>query len=296
VDFSWITQPESWIALFTLIVLELVLGVDNVIFISILAGKLPHEDQKRARTTGIMLAVITRVMLLLSLSWVISLEEALFTLPVLHIGISGRDLILLVGGIFLLWKSTTEIHEKLEGKEGHATAKVGATFTSVIIQIMLLDVVFSLDSVITAVGMVDELMIMIVAVIVAAGIMVFTSGPIGEFVEKHPTVKMLALSFLLMIGFTLVVEGLHQHIPKGYVYFAMGFSVFVEMINLRVRDSHVRPVNLRDAYKEEKLELQPVAVAVNTDSKKTVSAKPLSKPKKKTETAKPKKKSSVKKK
>ena len=280
-DFSWISQPESWIALFTLIVLELVLGVDNVIFISILAGKLPHNDQQRARTTGIMMAVITRILLLLSLSWVISLEEALFTLPFLNVGISGRDLILLVGGIFLLWKSTTEIHEKLEGKEGHATAKVGATFMSVIIQIMLLDIVFSLDSVITAVGMVDELMIMIIAVVVAAGIMVFTSGPIGEFVEKHPTVKMLALSFLLMIGFTLVVEGLHQHIPKGYVYFAMGFSVFVEMINLRVRDSHVKPVNLRDAYKETKeaVQLGPVAVGASAPVKAGAVAKPKSKKK-----------------
>ena len=272
-DFSWISQPESWIALLTLIVLELVLGVDNVIFISILAGKLPQADQQRARRTGIMLAVVTRILLLLSLSWVISLEEALFTLPYFNIGISGRDLILLVGGLFLLWKSTTEIHEKLEGKEGHATAKVGATFMSVIIQIMLLDIVFSLDSVITAVGMVDELMIMIIAVVVAAGIMVFTSGPIGEFVEKHPTVKMLALSFLLMIGFTLVVEGLHQHIPKGYVYFAMGFSIFVEMINLRVRDSHTKPVNLRDAYKETKAigQLEPAtaaaAVKVGTTAK-----------------------------
>ena len=280
-DFSWISQPESWIALFTLIVLELVLGVDNVIFISILAGKLPHNDQQRARTTGIMMAVITRILLLLSLSWVISLEEALFTLPFLNVGISGRDLILLVGGIFLLWKSTTEIHEKLEGKEGHATAKVGATFMSVIIQIMLLDIVFSLDSVITAVGMVDELMIMIIAVVVAAGIMVFTSGPIGEFVEKHPTVKMLALSFLLMIGFTLVVEGLHQHIPKGYVYFAMGFSIFVEMINLRVRDSHVKPVSLHDAYKETKeaVQLEPVAVGASAPVKAGAVAKPKSKKK-----------------
>lgn len=276
-DFSWIAQPESWIALLTLIVLELVLGVDNVIFISILAGKLPQHDQKRARTTGIMLAVITRVLLLLSLSWVISLEEALFTLPYFMIGISGRDLILLAGGIFLLWKSTNEIHEKLEGKEGHASAKVSATFMSVIIQIMLLDIVFSLDSVITAVGMVDDLMIMIIAVIVAAGVMVFTSGPLGEFVEKHPTIKILALSFLLLIGFTLVVEGLHQHIPKGYVYFAMGFSVFVEIINLRIRDSHVKPVNLRDAYKEQKVELQPVPAAVKAD----VLAKPKPKTKKK---------------
>ena len=278
-DFSWISQPESWIALLTLIVLELVLGVDNVIFISILAGKLPHNDQQRARTTGIMMAVITRILLLLSLSWVISLEEALFTLPFLNVGISGRDLLLLVGGIFLLWKSTTEIHEKLEGKGGHATAKVGATFVSVIFQIMLLDIVFSLDSVITAVGMVDELMIMVIAVIVAAGIMVFTSGPIGEFVEKHPTVKMLALSFLLMIGFTLVVEGLHQHIPKGYVYFAMGFSIFVEMINLRVRDSHVKPVSLRDAYKETKAvgQLEPAAIAATV--KVGTAAKPKSKKK-----------------
>ena len=278
-DFSWISQPESWIALLTLIVLELVLGVDNVIFISILAGKLPHNDQQRARTTGIMMAVITRILLLLSLSWVISLEEALFTLPYFNLGISGRDLILLVGGLFLLWKSTTEIHEKLEGKGGHATAKVGATFMSVIIQIMLLDIVFSLDSVITAVGMVDELMIMVIAVVVAAGIMVFTSGPIGEFVEKHPTVKMLALSFLLMIGFTLVVEGLHQHIPKGYVYFAMGFSIFVEMINLRVRDSHTKPVNLRAAYKETKAigQLEPATVAATV--KVGTTAKPKNKKK-----------------
>lgn len=274
-DFSWLSQPESWIALLTLIALELVLGVDNIIFISILAGKLPPHDQPRARTTGIMLAVITRIMLLLSISWVISLEDALFTLPYFEIGISGRDLILLVGGIFLLWKSTHEIHDKLEGKEGQASAKVAATFLSVITQIMLLDIVFSLDSVITAVGMVDELAIMIIAVIVAAGIMIFISAPIGEFVERHPTIKILALSFLLLIGFTLIVEGLHQHIPKGYVYFAMGFSVFVEMINLRVRDSHTKPVNLRDPYKQPKLELQAVPMAVMNagGSVKAVNAK-----------------------
>jgi predicted tellurium resistance membrane protein TerC len=277
--FDWITQPEGWIALLTLVALELVLGVDNVIFISILAGKLPHEDQQRARTTGIMLAVITRVLLLLSLSWVISLEEALFTLPYFNIGISGRDLILLVGGLFLLWKSTHEIHDKLEGKEGQASAKVAGNFASVIIQIMLLDIVFSLDSVITAVGMVDELAIMIIAVVVAAGVMVFTAGPIGEFVERHPTIKILALSFLLLIGFTLIVEGLHQHIPKGYVYFAMGFSVFVEMINLRVRDSHVKPVNLRDPYKELKIELQPIPVDGKTTPARAV--KPKTKSKKK---------------
>jgi len=275
VDFSWISQPESWIALVTLIALELVLGVDNVIFISILSGKLPLQDQARARTTGIMMAVITRILLLLSLSWIISLEEPFFHIPWFggeSIGISGRDLILLAGGMFLLWKSTHEIHEKLEGKEGEASAKVAGTFASVIIQIMLLDVVFSLDSVITAVGMVDHIAIMIIAVIVAAGVMVFVAGPIGTFVEHHPTIKILALSFLLLIGFTLIVEGLHQHIPKGYVYFAMGFSVMVEMINLRVRDSHVKPVNLREAYKEEKVGLQPVAAAVS--DVKPVVAKP----------------------
>ncbi len=283
-DFSWISQPESWIALVTLIALELVLGVDNVIFISILSGKLPQQDQQRARTTGIMLAVITRVLLLLSLSWIISLEEPFFHIPWFggeSIGISGRDLILLAGGMFLLWKSTHEIHEKLEGKEGAASAKVAATFASVIIQIMLLDVVFSLDSVITAVGMVDHIAIMIIAVIIAAGVMVFVAGPIGTFVEHHPTIKILALSFLLLIGFTLIVEGLHQHIPKGYVYFAMGFSVFVEMLNLRVRDSRVKPVNLRDAYKEESaVKLQPVMVAEESVAvAKPKAAKPKTAPK-----------------
>ena len=278
--FDWITDPAGWVALLTLVALELVLGVDNVIFISILAGKLPHEDQQRARTTGIMLAVITRVLLLLSLSWVISLEEALFTLPFVNIGISGRDLILLIGGMFLIWKSTHEIHDKLEGKEGQASAKVAANFVSVIIQIMLRDIVFSLDSVITAVGMVDELAIMIIAVIVAAGVMIFTSGPLGEFVEKHPTITILALSFLLLIGFTLIVEGLHQHSPKGYVYFAMGFSVFVEMLNLRVRDNHVKPVNLREPYKAETLELQPAEASVKViPVKKAAPAKKAAKPK-----------------
>ncbi|MDP1716042.1 MAG: TerC family protein [Anaerolineales bacterium] len=273
-DFSWIIQPESWIAFLTLVALELVLGVDNVIFISILAGKLPHQDQQRARTTGILLAVITRILLLLSLSWIISLEEPFFT--IFGLGISGRDLILLAGGLFLLGKSTYEIHEKLEGQEGHASAKVASTFASVIIQILLLDVVFSLDSVITAVGMVDHISIMVVAVIAAAIVMVFTAGPLGEFVEKHPTIKILALSFLLLIGFTLVVEGLHQHIPKGYVYFAMGFSVFVEMINLRMRDVSVNPVNLRDAYRKRKVEMELAPVAVKAVAKK---AKPKSRKK-----------------
>jgi predicted tellurium resistance membrane protein TerC len=248
-------QAENIIALVTLIVLELVLGVDNVIFISILAGKLPVEQQSRARMTGISLAVLTRIALLLSLSWIISLEEPFFSIPWFNnesLGFSGRDIIMLAGGLFLLWKATHEIHQKLEGVEGQASAKVKAAFWSVIIQIMLLDIVFSLDSVITAVGMVDEILIMVIAVIIAAGVMIFVSGPLGDFVEHHPTIKMLALSFLLMIGFTLFVEAFDVEIPKGYIYFAMGFSVFVEMLNLQMRKKEVRPVNLRDAYKADK--------------------------------------------
>jgi predicted tellurium resistance membrane protein TerC len=298
-DFSWVFHVEGWIALVTLVALELVLGVDNIIFISILSGKLPQQDQSRARTTGILLAVITRTLLLLSLSWMISLKEPLFHVPWFSggkIGISGHDLILLIGGMFLIWKSTHEIHEKLEGKEGAASAKVAATFTSVIIQIMLLDIVFSLDSVITAVGMVDHITVMILAVILAAFVMIYVAGPIGDFVEHHPTIKMLALSFLLLIGFTLVAEGLGQEIPKGYVYFAMGFSVLVELLNLRVRDSRVRPVNLRDPYKEApKLALQPVAVAVEQPApviEKSAAAKPkaVSKPVAKKASSKSKKK------
>jgi predicted tellurium resistance membrane protein TerC len=246
---AWLTQPETWIALVTLVVLELVLGVDNVIFISILAGKLPHDQQRRARTTGIMLAVITRILLLLSLSWIIGLREPLLT--VLGFRASGRDLVLLAGGLFLLWKSTHEIHQKLEGIEGEASAQVKAAFVSVIVQIMLLDIVFSLDSVITAVGMVDEVVIMIIAVVAAAGVMIFLAGPISHFVDTHPTIKMLALSFLLMIGFTLIVEGLHAHIPKGYIYFAMGFSIFVEMLNMRMHKKAAKPIVLREAYIED---------------------------------------------
>lgn len=249
---DWITQPETWIAFLTLVALELVLGVDNVIFISILAGKLPQNEQKRARNTGIMLAVVTRLLLLLSLRWIIGLEETLFT--ILGFGVSGRDMILFAGGLFLIAKSTHEIHQKLEGVEGRVSKKVRAAFWNVIFQIMLLDIVFSLDSVITAVGMVDELAIMIAAVVIAAVVMVFTATPIGNYVERHPTIKMLALSFLLLIGFTLIVEGLHQHIPKGYIYFAMGFSVFVEMLNLRLRPPAI-PVDLHEAYAE------PVAAA-----------------------------------
>ena len=262
-DFSWISSPETWIAFITLIALELVLGVDNVIFISILAGKLPAHQQQRARTTGIALAVITRILLLFSLSWIISLTEPIFSIPWFDddvINISGRDLILLAGGLFLIWKSTREIHDKLEGEEGHASAKVGTTFASVIIQILLLDVVFSLDSVITAVGMVDHIEIMIVAVLAAALVMIFTAGPISSFVEKHPTIKILALSFLLLIGFTLIVEGLHVHIPKGYIYFAMGFSIFVEFLNLRIRQKPAEPVQLRTAYVPETGISQPVSI------------------------------------
>jgi len=244
---DWITQPETWIAFLTLVVLELVLGVDNVIFISILASKLPQHQQQRARSTGIMLAVVTRILLLLSISWIINLTNPFFS--VLEFEISGRDLVLIAGGLFLLWKSVHEIHQKLEGQEGQVSAKVAAAFWNVIIQIMLLDIVFSLDSVITAVGMVDHIEIMIAAVVIAAVVMVFTSTPLANFVERHPTIKMLALSFLLLIGFTLIVEGLHQHIPKGYIYFAMGFSVLVEMLNLRLRGA-TKPVSLHEPYRE----------------------------------------------
>ncbi len=241
---EWITEPQAWIAFLTLTALELVLGIDNIVFISILAGKLPPEDRKKARTVGLALAMITRVLLLLSLSWIIRLTAPLFT--VLSQEISGRDLILICGGLFLLGKSTYEIHQKLEGEEGHASARVGPSFTSVIIQILLLDVVFSLDSVITAVGMVDNVSIMITAVVVAIIFMMAFAGAISGFVERHPTVKMLALSFLLLIGVTLIVEGFDYHIPKGYIYFAMAFSVFVEMVNLRLRKS--KPVKLHEPY------------------------------------------------
>ena len=263
-NWTWIADPETWIALVTLVALELVLGVDNVIFISILSGKLPPKDQPRARTTGILLAVFTRILLLSFLYLIIGLTQPLFTLPFLHVEITGKSLVLLAGGLFLLWKSTHEIHDKLEGEQGHASAKVAASFASVIIQIMLLDIVFSLDSVITAVGMVDHIEIMIFAVVLAAIVMVFVAGPVSNFVERHPTIKMLALSFLLLIGFTLVAEAFHVEIPKGYIYFAMGFSVMVEVLNLRVR-SRTEPVNLREAYAPDtKMQLQPALVTVET--------------------------------
>ncbi len=242
---EWITNPEIWIALATLTFLEIVLGVDNIIFISILSGKLPAEQQPRARRLGLVGAMLTRVLLLFSLAWIVRLTAPLFT--ALGHSVSGRDLILIGGGLFLLAKSTFEIHERLEGEEGHASNRVAASFLSVLVQIMLLDIVFSLDSVITAVGMVDELWVMITAVIVSVAIMMLAAEPISTFVHKHPTVKMLALSFLLLIGMSLLLEGFGQHIPKGYIYFAMGFSVFVEMVNLRLRKK-ATPVHLRDAY------------------------------------------------
>jgi predicted tellurium resistance membrane protein TerC len=245
---GWLLNPESWIALVTLVALELVLGVDNAIFISILALKLPSSQQLRARALGIGAAVVLRVLLLLSISWIIGLSEPLFA--IFRFEVSGRDLVLFSGGLFLIWKSTYEIHQRLEGVEGHASARVKPAFWSVVVQIMFLDVVFALDSVITAVGMVKEIPIMSLAVILAAIMMIFTSGWIGAFVERHPTIKMLALAFLLLVGFTLVVEAFHQHIPKGYIYFAMGFSVFVEMLNLRMRAA--QPVALRHPYVPEK--------------------------------------------
>jgi predicted tellurium resistance membrane protein TerC len=243
---DWITDPQAWVAFATLTVLEIVLGIDNVIFISILAGKLPAAQQARARRLGLGLAMLMRIALLFSLSWIIRLTEPLF--QVLGEEISGRDLVLIVGGLFLLAKSTHEIHDKLEGEEGHASTRVAASLRSVLIQIVLLDIVFSLDSVITAVGMVDELAVMVIAVIVSVGFMMGFAGPISDFVDRHPTVKMLALSFLLLIGVALVAEGLDQHIPKGYIYFAMAFSVGVELLNLRVRRGAAPSVRLRQPY------------------------------------------------
>ncbi|PYS99618.1 MAG: hypothetical protein DMF63_11075 [Acidobacteria bacterium] len=245
---EWISDPQIWIAFLTLTVLELVLGIDNVIFISILSGKLPAEQQARGRFIGLTLALGMRVLLLLSLSWIIGLTEPLFN--VFGKNISGRDLVLLIGGLFLIGKSTHEIHGSLEGEEGQGSKRVYSSFTSVIIQITLLDIVFSLDSVITAVGMVNNLWIMISAVIVSIVAMMLFAGPIGAFVQRHPTIKMLALSFLLLIGVTLVGEGMGQHIPKGYIYFAMAFSVLVEILNMRLRKK-TDPVQLHNAFSDE---------------------------------------------
>lgn len=244
---SWITNPETWIALVTLTALEIVLGIDNLVFITILAGKLPKGQQARAGRIGLGAAMLTRILLLLSIAWLSHLMQPLFV--VLSVAISGRDLILLAGGIFLIGKSTFEIHDKLEGKEGHSEAQLKhVNFNRVILQIMLLDIVFSLDSVITAVGMANTVGVMVAAIAIAVAIMALAVGGINDFVEHHPTIKMLALSFLLLIGFSLVVEGLHQHIPKGYIYFAMGFSVFVEFLNTRLQARTAHPVKLREAY------------------------------------------------
>ena len=243
---DWLTNPEIWVALVTLTALEIVLGIDNVIFISILAGKLPLPQQRGARRLGLLGAMVTRILLLLSLAWIIRLTAPLFS--VFGQEISGRDLILIGGGLFLLAKATYEIHDKLEGEEGHASARVRASFAAVIVQIMLLDVVFSLDSVITAVGMARQIGVMVAAVMIAVAIMMVAAEPISGFVDRHPTVKMLALSFLLLIGVSLLAEGFGQHVSKGYIYFAMGFSVFVEMLNLRIRAR--APVKLQQRYAE----------------------------------------------
>jgi predicted tellurium resistance membrane protein TerC len=245
-----LSSPEVWISLLTLTVLEIVLGIDNIVFISILSGKLPHDQQAKARRTGLALATITRVLLLLSITWVMRLTAPLFT--VLGNEISGRDVILILGGLFLIAKSTHEIHDKLEGGEGGSKVKVKAQFSGIIIQILLLDIVFSLDSVITAVGMAQHVEVMIAAVVIAVGVMMLAAGGISNFVERHPTVKMLALSFLLLIGVSLIAEGFDQHISKGYIYFAMAFSVFVEMLNLRLRSKTGEPVKLHSPFVDAK--------------------------------------------
>ena len=244
---QWLTDPQTWVALFTLTALEIVLGIDNLVFISILAGKLPKDQQGRAGQVGLGLAMFSRIALLLSIAWLARLTNPLFTIPGLQEAVSGKDLIMFVGGLFLIGKSTFEIHDRLEGNEGGSDAKVYSAFTRVVVQIMLLDVVFSLDSVITAVGMVNNVIIMITAIVIAVIIMMFAVKSISQFVEEHPTIKILALSFLLLIGFSLVVDAFHQEIPKGYIYFAMGFSVFVEVLNLRLR-AKIAPIRLREPY------------------------------------------------
>jgi predicted tellurium resistance membrane protein TerC len=248
---EWLSDPNAWLGLLTLTALEIVLGVDNIIFISILSSTAPREQQARARQLGLMGAFVTRVLLLLSIAWVVKLTKPLFT--IMGHGISGRDLILIIGGLFLIAKATFEIHGKLEGEEhgGGASGKGTRTLRSVVVQIMLIDIVFSLDSVITAVGMVDEVSIMIAANVVALGLMLAAAGTISAFVDRHPTVKMLALSFLVLIGTNLMAEGFGVHVPKGYTYFAMGFSVVVEMLNLKLRKNAAKAVKLRERDYEE---------------------------------------------
>jgi predicted tellurium resistance membrane protein TerC len=252
---EWINSPEAWVSLLTLTILEIVLGIDNIVFISILAGKLPREQQTAARQLGLSLALITRILLLCGLAWMVRLTAPLFSLPTFGLTpeshpVAGRDLILLVGGLFLLFKATREIHEKLESEDGEATRRITPKFAAVIIQILLLDIVFSLDSVITAVGMARHLPVMIIAVILAVVFMLIFAGRISEFIHRHPTLKMLALSFLLLIGVTLVAEAFHQGIPKQYIYFAMAFSVGVEVLNIRVRTrSSKDAVTLHQPYR-----------------------------------------------
>jgi len=229
-----LSSPEAWIALVTLTVLEIVLGIDNIVFISVLSSKLEESRRSRARTVGLLLAMLTRIALLFTIAWMSQLTTPFFS--VFDHGVSGRDLILVTGGLFLLAKATHEIHDKIEGHEAGGVRNVAVSFSSVIVQIMLLDIVFSLDSVITAVGMADDIRIMVAAVVIAVGVMLVAAGSVSRFVEAHPTIKMLALSFLLLIGMSLVADGLGFHIPKGYIYFAMGFSIFVEFLNLRIRD------------------------------------------------------------
>lgn len=238
---EWLISPAAWIGLLTLTTLEIVLGIDNVIFISIVAGKLPARQQDRARRTGLALAAITRILLLLSLTWIMGLTAPLFSIS--QFDITGRALILIAGGLFLIAKSTREIHLKIEEGDQHGVARARVSFGAVLLQILLLDVVFSLDSVITAVGMVDHIEVMIAAVMLAVGVMMLFAGVISRFVERHPTLKMLALSFLLLIGVNLIGDGLGFHIPKGYTYFAMGFSVFVEILNLKIRKRSMRPAS-----------------------------------------------------
>jgi len=244
---EWLTDPQVWLALVTLTGLEIVLGIDNIIFISIQVGKLPVHQQEKARLLGLGLAMFIRIALLFSLTWLMGLTAPLVT--ILGNEISGRDLILISGGLFLIWKSTMEIHEKLEGEESISDARVGSTFRAAIIQILLLDIVFSLDSIITALGMASQLAVMVAAVVIAVGFMMLFSGKISAFVDAHPTIKMLALSFLLLIGVALIGDGLDMHIPKGYIYFAMAFSVMVEMLNLRLRRG--TPVKLHQPHRED---------------------------------------------
>jgi len=244
-----LTSPDAWIAFFTLTALELVLGIDNIVFISILADKLPESQRDLARRIGLGLAMFMRIGLLLLLSWIIGLTAPLF--EIVGQEISGRDLILLSGGLFLLYKSTHEVHQLLEGEEGEGSARVSATFASVIVQILIIDCVFSIDSIITAVGMVNEIAIMIAAVIASVSLMMVAAGPIGRFVSARPTIKMLALSFLFMIGAVLIADGLGHHVPKGYIYFAMAFSIVVEVLNMRLRKRKAEPVHLHERYKRE---------------------------------------------